>query len=78
MSYAITIIVNVYVIGVEIKMFKTKPYYILDNQILRGIVAKLRIQKKMMEISFEQINNSRNHMIHQLAECEIALENNNE
>lgn len=56
-------------------MLKTKPFYELDNQILRGIIAKLRIQKKMLEISFEQINNSRNHMIRQLAECETALEN---
>ena len=36
---------------------------------------KLRIQKKMLEISFEQINDSRNDMIRQLAECETALEN---
>ena len=34
---------------------------------------KLKIQKKMMEISFEQINDSRNDMIRQLAECEAAL-----
>lgn len=31
---------------------------------------KLRFKLKMMEISFEQINNSRNDMIKQLAECE--------
>ncbi len=35
---------------------------------------KLKIKLKMMEISFEQINNSRNDMIRQLAECEAALE----
>ncbi len=29
----------------------------------------------MMEIAFEQINNSRNDLIKQLAECEEALEN---
>ena len=30
---------------------------------------------KMMEISFEQINNSRNDMIRQLAELELSIKN---
>jgi len=34
---------------------------------------KLESKLKMMEISFEQINNSRNDMIRQLAECEVEL-----
>lgn len=35
---------------------------------------KLESKLKMMEIAFEQINNSRNDLIKQLAECELALE----
>ena len=35
---------------------------------------KLESKLKMMEIAFEQINNSRNDLIKQLAECEQALE----
>lgn len=35
---------------------------------------KLKTKLKMMEISFEQINNSRNDLIKQLTECEEALE----
>lgn len=34
-------------------------------------VPKLELKLKMMEISFEQINNSRNNLIKQLADCEI-------
>lgn len=36
-------------------------------------VDKLNMKLKMMEISFEQINNSRNDMIRQLAEAEIKI-----
>lgn len=35
---------------------------------------KLKIKLRMMEISFEQINNSRNDLIRQLTECEETLE----
>ena len=49
----------------------------LDNNILRGVIKKLRMKLKMYEISFEQVNNSRNDMIKQLAECETALEGKN-
>lgn len=35
---------------------------------------KLKSRLKMMEIAFEQINNSRNDLIRQLCECEEALE----
>jgi len=35
---------------------------------------KLESKLKMMEIAFEQINNSRNDLIKQLAECELELE----
>lgn len=35
---------------------------------------KLKTKLKMMEISFEQINNSRNDLIKQLTECEEVLE----
>ena len=37
-------------------------------------VNKLESKLKMTEISFEQINNSRNDLIKQLTECEVALE----
>jgi len=36
--------------------------------------AKLETKLKMMEISFEQINNSRNDLIKQLAEQELLNE----
>ena len=36
--------------------------------------AKLKSKLKMMEISFEQINNSRNDLIRQLAEQELLNE----
>jgi len=36
---------------------------------------KLETKLKMMEIAFEQINNSRNDLIRQLTDCEQALEN---
>lgn len=36
---------------------------------------KLKMKLKMMEISFELINNDRNRLIRQLAECEMELEN---
>jgi len=35
---------------------------------------KLKLKLKMMEISFEQINNSRNDMIKQLANSEMIIE----
>ncbi len=35
---------------------------------------KLKIQKKMLEISFELINNDRNRLIRNLGECELALD----
>ena len=35
---------------------------------------KLKMQVKMMEISFEQINNSRNNMIKQLANSETIID----
>jgi len=34
---------------------------------------KLESKLKMLEIAFEQINNSRNDLIKQLTECEIEL-----
>jgi len=36
---------------------------------------KLESKLKMMEIAFEQINNSRNDMIRQLAELELSMKN---
>ncbi len=39
-------------------------------------LQKIKLKLKMMEISFEQINNSRNDMIKQLAEQEIINEKN--
>ena len=36
---------------------------------------KLELKVKMTEIAFEQINNSRNDMIRQLAEIELSLKN---
>lgn len=38
------------------------------------ICEKLKSKLKMMEISFEQINNSRNDLINQLAEQELLNE----
>ena len=35
---------------------------------------KLKIKLRMMEISFELINNDRNDLLRQLAECEERLE----
>jgi len=37
----------------------------------KKVLLKTQVKLKMMEISFEQINNSRNDMIKQLAEQEI-------
>lgn len=37
-------------------------------------LEKLELKLKMMEISFEQINNSRNDLIQQLADCEMLNE----
>ena len=37
-------------------------------------VEKLRSKLKMMEISFEQINNSRNDLIKELSSAELTLE----
>lgn len=37
-------------------------------------VDKLKLKLKMMEISFEQINNSRNDLMEQLANREMSLE----
>ena len=37
-------------------------------------IQKLESKLKMTEISFEQINNSRNDLIKQLAECEMLNE----
>jgi len=37
----------------------------------KQVLQKTQVKLKMMEISFEQINNSRNDMIKQLAEQEI-------
>lgn len=39
-------------------------------------LEKTKLKLKMMEISFEQINDSRNDMIKQLAKQEIISENN--
>jgi len=36
---------------------------------------KLELKLKMMEIAFEQINNSRNDLLRQLAELELSLKN---
>ena len=36
-------------------------------------IEKLEMKLKMMEIAFEQINNSRNDLLRQLAECELKL-----
>lgn len=52
----------------EAEQLKTQ---ILQNQ---EDAKKLRVKLKMMEISFEQINNSRNDMIKQLAEQESLNE----
>ena len=55
------------------------------NQLLSGNdqgmtvkCEKLELKLKMMEISFEQINNSRNDMIKQLANCEKLNEKQEE
>lgn len=45
-----------------------------QTKFLRTIIVKTKLKLKMMEISFEQINNSRNNMIIQLAECETKLQ----
>lgn len=37
-------------------------------------IDKLEMKLKMMEISFEQINNSRNHLLWQLARAEKVIE----
>ncbi len=52
----------------NIQVRREKNKYKLENQ-------KLLIKLKMMEISFEQINNSRNDMIHQLANTETIINN---
>ena len=39
-------------------------------------IVKLERKLKMMEIAFEQINNSRNDLLRQLAECELKLNEN--
>jgi len=44
----------------------------MTNELECKECKKLRIKLKMMEISFEQINNSRNDMIKQLAEMELS------
>jgi len=41
-------------------------------------VDKLESKLKMMEIAFEQINNSRNDLIQQLANCELSNEKQKE
>ncbi len=40
-------------------------------------IDKLEMKLKMMEISFEQINNSRNDLLWQLARTEKAIEDEN-
>ena len=49
------------------------------NKLINALknVNKLESRLKMIEISFEQINNSRNYLIEQLTECELALEEKN-
>ena len=37
-------------------------------------IDKLEMKLRMMEISFEQINNSRNHLLWQLARAEKVIE----
>jgi len=55
-----------------------KDKFIAEISLLKAeykiVKQKLESKLKIMEISFEQINNSRNDMIRQLAECETALE----
>ncbi len=41
-------------------------------------IDKVKLKLKMMEISFEQINNSRNDLLRQLGECEFTLTKVNE
>ncbi len=54
-------------IAVPIKNWKYCEKLRIEN-------PKLKMKLKMMEISFEQINNSRNDLLRQLAECESTLE----
>ena len=61
-----------YIVREQLKLIIEKH----QTGFLRLIVNKTKLKLKMMEISFEQINNSRNNMIIQLAECETALQNN--
>ena len=52
-------------------MTLTKPKLRRENKKQYDEIQKLKMKLKMMEISFEQINNSRNDMIRQLAEMEF-------
>ncbi len=54
-------------IAVPIKAWKYCEKLRIEN-------PKLKMKLKMYEISFEQINNSRNDMIRQLAEAETKME----
>ncbi len=46
--------------------------YCLEQELKK--TSKLKIKLKMMEISFEIINNARNKLMYQLAKCELILE----
>ncbi len=46
--------------------------YCLEKELKK--MSKEKIKRKMMEISFELINNDRNKLVHDLGECELALE----
>lgn len=52
--------------------FQAIMYYLKENKQLK---EKYESKLKMMEISFEQINNSRNDMIKQLSNVELQYDN---
>ncbi len=56
-------------------MTKTKPKLNRENRKQYDEIQKLKMKLKMMEISFEMINNDRTRLLTQLAEAELMLEN---
>ena len=55
-------------------MTKTYKKLSSENRQQYDQIQKLKMKLKMMEISFEQINNSRNDLMRQLAEAEKKIE----
>jgi len=61
-------------IAVPIQSWKYCEKIRVEHPILKKTIEKLKSKLKIMEITFEQINNSRNDLLKQLSECETALE----